>query len=55
MDRIVNSPEYSQQFGDWGAPGSGGVTFCAPANVSSTQNQTVYQTTSNSNLPGPSG
>ena len=32
IDRILNSNEYDQQFGDWGVPGSGGVRFCAPAN-----------------------
>jgi Ca2+-binding EF-hand superfamily protein len=32
IDRIINSNEYDQQFGDWGVPGSGGVRFCAPAN-----------------------
>jgi Ca2+-binding EF-hand superfamily protein len=28
VDRIVNSQEYTQTFGDWGVPGSGGLTFC---------------------------
>jgi len=28
VDAIVNSPEYTRTFGDWGVPGSGGVTFC---------------------------
>ena len=28
-DDIIASPEYSQQFGDWGVPGSGGLRFCA--------------------------
>jgi Ca2+-binding EF-hand superfamily protein len=32
IDRIVNSNEYDQQFGDWGVPGSGGVRYCSPAN-----------------------
>ena len=32
VDRIVNSSEYDQQFGDWGVPGSGGVRYCPPAN-----------------------
>jgi len=31
IERILNSREYNQQFGDWSVPGSGGVTFCAPA------------------------
>jgi Ca2+-binding EF-hand superfamily protein len=32
IDRIVNSTEYDQQFGDWGVPGSGGIRFCPPGN-----------------------
>jgi hypothetical protein len=32
IDRIVNSNEYDQQFGDWGVPGSGGMRYCAPGN-----------------------
>jgi Ca2+-binding EF-hand superfamily protein len=28
IDTIINSPEYTRTFGDWGLPGSGGVTFC---------------------------
>ena len=28
VDRIVNSQEYTQTFGDWGVPGSGGLVFC---------------------------
>ena len=32
VDAILNSEEYRNQFGDWEVPGSGGVTFCAPAN-----------------------
>ena len=34
IDTIVNSAEYTQQYGDWGVPGSGGVSFCAPGNRS---------------------
>jgi phycobilisome linker polypeptide/uncharacterized protein DUF4214/EF hand domain-containing protein len=30
IDRILNSNEYRQQFGDWGVPGSGGIRYCAP-------------------------
>jgi len=37
IDRIVNSNEYDQQFGDWGVPGSGGVRFCAPGNRTASQ------------------
>jgi phycobilisome linker polypeptide/uncharacterized protein DUF4214/EF hand domain-containing protein len=38
VDQLVNSTEYTEQFGDWGAPGSGGVRYCAP------NNRTVSQT-----------
>jgi hypothetical protein len=37
IDRIVNSSEYDQQFGDWGVPGSGGVRFCPPGNRTASQ------------------
>jgi hypothetical protein len=30
VDRIVDSREYGEQFGEWGVPGSGGLRFCAP-------------------------
>ena len=30
IDRIVDSNEYDQQFGDWGVPGSGGLRLCPP-------------------------
>ena len=43
VDAIVDSAEYSQEFGDWGVPGSGGLTFCAPGNRS----------TSNTRAPAP--
>jgi hypothetical protein len=29
IDRILDSNEYRQQFGDWGVPGSGGLRYCA--------------------------
>lgn len=32
VDRIINSNEYNQQFGDWGVAGSGGIRYCAPGN-----------------------
>ena len=28
VDRIINSPEYNNRFGDWGVPGSGGLVYC---------------------------
>jgi Ca2+-binding EF-hand superfamily protein len=37
IDRIVNSSEYDQQFGDWGVPGSGGIRYCAPGNRTASQ------------------
>ena len=36
-DRIINSPEYNQQFGDWGVPGSGGLRYCGPNNQGASQ------------------
>ena len=40
VDQLINSQEYSTNFGDWGVPGSGGVTFCAPGNsTANTVNQ----------------
>jgi Ca2+-binding EF-hand superfamily protein len=32
VDEIVNSPEYTRSFGDWGLPGSGGVVYCRNSN-----------------------
>ena len=37
IDRIVDSAEYDQQFGDWGVPGSGGIRYCAPGTWASNQ------------------
>jgi Ca2+-binding EF-hand superfamily protein len=37
VDRIIDSNEYDQQFGDWGVPGSGGLRFCAPNNRTASQ------------------
>jgi hypothetical protein len=37
IDRIVNSGEYDQQFGDWGVPGSGGLRYCAPGSRAASQ------------------
>jgi hypothetical protein len=37
IDRIVNSSEYDQQFGDWGVPGSGGLRYCPPGNRTASQ------------------
>ena len=32
VDSIINSPEYTQQYGDWGVPGSGGLRYCGSGN-----------------------
>ena len=37
IDRVVNSNEYDQQFGDWGVPGSGGIRYCPPGNRTASQ------------------
>jgi Ca2+-binding EF-hand superfamily protein len=34
-ESLVNSSEFSNNFGDWGVPGSGGMRFCPPNNQSS--------------------
>src|SRR5687767_9375668 len=39
VDRIINSNEYNQQHGDWGVPGSGGLSYCAPGNRAASQQQ----------------
>ncbi len=39
IDRIIDSNEYDQQFGDWGVPGSGGITYCAPTSRTASQAQ----------------
>ncbi len=38
VDAIVDSAEYNQQFGNWGVPGSGGLSYCAPGNNQSSNN-----------------
>jgi hypothetical protein len=35
VDAMLNSQEYRNNFGDWGVPGSGGMTFCRTNNNSS--------------------
>jgi len=41
VDQIVNSAEYSQQFGDWGVPGSGGLRYCGANNQGVINSQTA--------------
>jgi Ca2+-binding EF-hand superfamily protein len=41
VDQIINSPEYNQQFGDWGVPGSGGIRYCGTNNQGAINNQTA--------------
>lgn len=39
VDQIVNSEEYTRTYGDWGVPGSGGITYCGNRNqTASAQN-----------------
>jgi hypothetical protein len=38
-ESFVNSQEYTNNFGDWGVPGSGGMTFCATNASSSNVNR----------------
>ena len=42
VDQLVSSAEYNNQFGDWGAPGSGGIRYCGPNNQGAA-NSTVIQ------------
>ena len=39
IDQIVDSPDYSQRFGDWEVPGSGGLEYCAPGRQAVSRNQ----------------
>ena len=39
VDSIVNSREYTQNFGDWGVPGSGGVRYCGAQGLTGTANR----------------
>jgi hypothetical protein len=46
-DAILNSQEYRNSFGDWGVPGSGGMTFCAPNNSSANNTAPAPETVAN--------
>ena len=37
VDGFVDSAEYTNNFGDWGVPGPGGLRFCSNGGVASTQ------------------
>jgi Ca2+-binding EF-hand superfamily protein len=39
IDQIVDSADYSQRFGDWGVPGSGGLQYCGSNNQAVSRNQ----------------
>jgi Ca2+-binding EF-hand superfamily protein len=41
VDTIVNSREYSQNIGDWGVPGSGGIRYCGGTQTSSATNSSM--------------
>jgi Ca2+-binding EF-hand superfamily protein len=49
VDQLVNSREYSDQFGDWGVPGSGGLRYCG--NVNQAANQSLSPSESFGNRP----
>src|SRR4051812_15244438 len=36
VDQIINSAEYTQTYGDWGVPGSGGLVYCGNSNATNT-------------------
>ena len=42
VDQLVNSAEYTQSFGDWGVPGSGGLVYCAPNGAVNSTQYTPY-------------
>lgn len=42
-DRLLQSAEYTRQFGDWGVPGSGGRRYCAAGSASASQNSTPLE------------
>jgi hypothetical protein len=50
VDQLVNSQEYTNNFGDWTAPGSGGLTYCRPGTVSTNQSATPSPTAANRNM-----
>jgi hypothetical protein len=52
VDAIINSAEYNQQFGDWGVPGSGGVSFCPPASRSGSAATAPAPVAPNPNMNG---
>src|SRR4029450_1857080 len=43
VDQILNSQEYTRNFGDWGVRGSGGLTFCASGNNAAQNTTNVDQ------------
>ncbi len=56
VDNLVDSAEYNQQNGNWGVPGSGGLSFCAPGNNQSNNqgnNQTGGAAAAPANEQGP--
>jgi len=46
VDTILNSREYADTFGDWGVPGSGGITYCGNGQTTSTANSNSTASTS---------
>ena len=52
VDSFVNSAEYTQQYGDWGVPGSGGLSFCASGNPSASAATTPAPAPANARFRG---
>ena len=50
IHRIIDSREYNEQHGDWGAPGSGGVRYCGN-NQAVSSNQSSVNSANNDVVP----
>jgi Ca2+-binding EF-hand superfamily protein len=46
VDTIINSREYTNTYGEWGVPGSGGVTFCGNGQNTTSSNSNSTASTS---------
>jgi Ca2+-binding EF-hand superfamily protein len=51
MLRLTTSREYSEQFGDWGVPGSGGVRYCGKNAATSSQSSATTANNANETVP----
>jgi hypothetical protein len=50
-ESLLNSQEYRNSFGDWGVPGSGGMTFCANNNNTARNNNNNNNNTTRNAAP----